>query len=115
MDRGPIDRMVAAFKERRDYVLGRLDTLPGVRCPRPEGAFYVYPDISSYFGRRTPSGKEIASSTDLCFYLLDEHDVALVPGDAFGGGDGVRLSYAAAMRDLEEALDRIEQGLAALS
>ncbi|GIV59661.1 pyridoxal phosphate-dependent aminotransferase [Rhodocaloribacter litoris] len=110
----PIRDMVAAFRHRRDYVLERLQALDGVVCPRPEGAFYVFPDVSAYYGRTAPDGRVVAGSEDLCFYLLEAHDVALVPGHAFGAPDGVRLSYAASMDDLSTALDRIEAGLAAL-
>jgi aspartate/methionine/tyrosine aminotransferase len=114
MDMEPIRTMVAAFRTRRDYVLGRLAALDGVRCPKPEGAFYLFPEVAAYYGRKTPDGKTIEGSEDLCFYLLEAHDVALVPGHAFGAPGGVRLSYAASMEDLETAMDRIEAGLAAL-
>ena len=114
MDKGPVREMVAAFRRRRDAVLRRLRAIDGVRCPTPEGAFYLYPDVSSFFGAEAPDGSTIEDSGDLCFYLLEEHDVALVPGPAFGAPDGLRLSYASSMEDLETALDRIEAGLAAL-
>ena len=114
MDKGPVHEMVAAFRRRRDAVLRRLRAIDGVRCPTPEGAFYLYPDVSSFFGAEAPDGSTIEDSGDLCFYLLEEHDVALVPGPAFGAPDGLRLSYASSMEDLETALDRIEAGLAAL-
>ncbi len=110
----PIREMVSAFRQRRDYVLGRLNGIEGVVCPRPEGAFYVFPDVSVYYGRTAPDGRPIANSEDLCFYLLEAHDLALVPGHAFGAPDGIRLSYAASMDDLALALDRLEAGLAAL-
>jgi aspartate/methionine/tyrosine aminotransferase len=114
MDKGPVHEMVAAFRRRRDAVLKRLRAIDGVRCPTPEGAFYLYPDVSSFFGAEAPDGSTIDDSGDLCFYLLEEHDVALVPGPAFGEPDGLRLSYASSMEDLETALDRIENGLATL-
>lgn len=115
MEAAPIQTMVAAFRERRDYVLDRLSAMDGVVCPKPEGAFYVFPQVSSFYGRRTPGGRLINDSQDLCFYLLEEHYVALVPGQAFGGPDGIRLSYAASMADLEEALDRVGRALSALT
>ena len=114
MDQQPVRDMVSAFRERRDYVVDRLRAIDGVRCPMPEGAFYVYPDVSAFFGARTPGGDTIDDSSDLCFYLLEEHHVALVPGTAFGVDDGLRISYASSMDDLETGLDRIEDGLAAL-
>ena len=114
MDRGPLQEMVAAFRERRDFLLKRLNAIDGVRCPQPEGAFYLFPEVSAFFDTQSPDGRHIQDSEDLCFYLLEEHDVALVPGRAFGSPNGLRLSYAAAMDQLEEAMDRIEGGLAAL-
>lgn len=106
--------MVTAFRERRDYMLDRLSGIEGLRCPRPEGAFYLFPDVSAYFDSTSPDGRSIETSEDLCFYLLEEHHVALVPGDAFGSPDGLRISYAASMEDLGEAMDRVERGLSAL-
>ena len=110
----PVARMVEAFRRRRDVMLERVRQWPGVVCPKPEGAFYLFPDVSAYFGRATPGGTVIEGSEALCAYLLEEHGVALVPGSAFGADYGVRLSYAASMDDLVKAADRIEAGLAAL-
>jgi len=115
MDLQPVRDMVAAFRERRDYVVGRLRALDGIRCPTPQGAFYVYPDVSAYFGTTTPDGDTIDDSSDLCFYLLENEHVALVPGTAFGVADGLRISYASGREDLETALDRIEAGLGKLA
>ena len=110
----PVRTMVKAFRERRDFVVDRLRGIDGVRCPRPGGAFYVFPDVSVFYGTTAPGGRAIEDSNDLCFYLLEEHDVALVPGAAFGAPSGFRISYAASMDDLKTALGRIEAGLAAL-
>ena len=115
MDQGPIRTMVQAFRERRDYLLQRLRALPGVNVPKPEGAFYLFPQVSDYYGTVAPSGRVINSSDDLCFYLLEEHLVALVPGAAFGDPDGIRISYASSMEDLQKASDRIETGLKELT
>ena len=114
MDQAPVKAMVQAFRERRDYLLERLGALPGVNTPKPEGAFYLFPQVSNYYGTVAPSGRTINSSDDLCFYLLEEHLVALVPGAAFGDPDGVRISYASSMEDLQKAFDRIETGLGQL-
>ena len=111
----PVRRMVAAFRERRDAVLARLRDLDGVTCPRPEGAFYLFPDVSAAYGHRTPGGAEVTGSQDLCAYLLEEHEVALVPGEAFGADAGVRLSYASDLDTLLRACDRIGAGWQALS
>lgn len=110
----PVADMVSAFRRRRDFVLERLHEIEGVDCPTPQGAFYLFPDVSAYFGAQTPGGERIETSEDLCFFLLEEHHVALVPGEAFGAPTGLRLSYAAAMADLEKAMDRIATGLEAL-
>lgn len=115
MDMQPVYDMVSAFRERRNYVLDRLDALAGVTCPTPEGAFYLFPDVSALFGTETPDGSAIASSNDLCMYLLEQHHVALVPGEAFGDPNGLRISYASSMSDLETALDRITAGVNALA
>lgn len=114
MGMSPVKEMVAAFCTRRDAALERLRAIDDLRCPKPEGAFYLFPDVSAYLGTQTPGGASVETSEDLCFYLLEEHNVALVPGEAFGAPGGVRLSYAAAMDDLLEALDRIAEGLAGL-
>jgi len=114
MDQEPVQEMVTAFRRRRDFVLGRFRALEGIECPTPEGAFYLYPNVSTFIGTETPDGKRIENSEDLCFYLLEEHHVALVPGTAFGAPDGLRLSYASSMEDLETGVDRIETGLSAL-
>ncbi len=115
MDGEPVRQMVRAFRERRAFVLAALARMPGVACPTPEGAFYVFPDVSAYFGTEAPSGRAVETSEDLCFYLLEEHDVALVPGSAFGAPYGVRISYAASGADLRAAMRRIAAGLAALA
>jgi aspartate aminotransferase len=114
MDPGPVREMVRAFRERRDFVLGALAEIPGVVCPRPEGAFYVFPDVSAVLGRTAPDGRALDSSEALCLYLLEACDVALVPGEAFGDAAGLRISYAASMEDLREAMRRIHEGIAAL-
>ena len=114
MGLAPIREMAAAFRERRDAVWARLSALDGVTCPLPEGAFYLFPDVSAVFGRRAPDGAEIVDADALCAYLLETKEVALVPGAAFGAPSGLRLSYATDLDTLGRALDRIEAGLAAL-
>lgn len=114
MNTSELTPMVDAFRSRRDYMLKELRQISGVRCPKPEGAFYLFPEISGFFGKTTPEGKSIQNSEDLCFYLLEEHHVALVPGSAFGDPNGLRISYAASQENLEEAMRRIKTGLSAL-
>jgi aspartate/methionine/tyrosine aminotransferase len=111
MDKEPIQEMVAAFRRRRDFLIEALNDLPGVECPTPEGAFYVFPEISDYFGTTAPDGRTIDDSNDLCFYLLEEWNVAAVPGAAFGAPEGLRMSYAVSMDDLEMAMERVSDGL----
>jgi aspartate aminotransferase/aspartate/glutamate/aspartate-prephenate aminotransferase len=114
MDMEPVREMVSAFRERRDAVLERLNAIDGVRCPTPGGAFYLFPEVADYFGTTSPDGRSIDTSEDLCFYLLEEHNVALVHGGAFGAPRGLRLSYAASMDELNAAMDRLDAGFAAL-
>ncbi len=102
------------FRRRRDYVVETLNEIDGVNCFWPSGAFYVFPDISTYLGRTTDGGDRIKNSTDLCLYLLNEQGLAAVPGDAFGEPNGIRLSYASSLEDLREGLRRLKQGLAQL-
>ncbi len=114
MDRAPIDAMVAQFRARRDAVLQRLVAIDGVSCKRPEGAFYLFPNVEGLYGRTAPDGTQITDSLALCRYLLDDAGVALVPGEAFGDARGVRISYATGMDVLMTAMDRIEAAVAAL-
>lgn len=116
--KGNLEEVVAMreqFKKRRDYLVSALNEIEGVSCFTPGGAFYVFPDISYYIGKKLPDGSTIDSSTDLCLYLLDEFGLALVPGDAFGEPNGIRLSYAASMEDLKEAMARLKKGLDSLT
>lgn len=110
-----VETMKVAFQKRRDYIVNELNGIEGVKCFTPQGAFYVFPDISHYLGKKTSSGRVMDSSTELCLYLLEECGLAVVPGDAFGEPDGIRLSYAAAMSELEEAISRLKQGLGSLA
>ena len=106
--------MREAFRNRRELVLNKLNEIPGVVCNIPEGAFYVFPDISAFFGMSY--GKyTINNADDLSLYLLSESNVALVTGSAFGASKCVRLSYAASEEELIEALKRIKEALLKLS
>ncbi len=112
--RDTVNEMVAAFRVRRDYLVDALNQIEGVKCFSPGGAFYAFPDISAYLDSETPSGNRIENSTDLCMFLLEERGLAAVPGDAFGEPAGIRLSYAASMEHLKEAVKRLREGLSAL-
>jgi aspartate aminotransferase len=97
------------FEERRDLVVSMLNQAAGIECPKPEGAFYVYPSIRKLIGRKTAQGKTIASDADFADALLDTEGVAIVPGAAFGLSPYFRVSYAASNRALEEACRRIQR------
>lgn len=105
----------AKFRERRDLVVAMLNDAPGLSCPTPEGAFYVYPDASGVMGKTTPSGKKIENDEDLIAYFLDEWRVAAVHGGAFGLSPGFRISYATSNEILKEACGRIQSACAALT
>ncbi len=105
-----IQYMVDAFKERRKLILGLLSEIPGIKTNKPEGAFYVFPDISFYFGKSL-RGKHINSASDFSLYLLEEAQVATVTGEAFGDNNCIRISYAASEADIKEAMKRIKGAL----
>lgn len=109
-----VKKMVSAFQERRDYIVNRLNEIPGVSCYKPVGAFYVFPNFSSYYGKSF-KGRKISNSTELADFLLDEAKVAVVPGIEFGADSYERLSYATSMEDIKEGLDRIENALKELN
>ncbi len=109
-----VGKMVSAFGQRRDYIVDRLNKIPGVSCYKPVGAFYVFPNFSSYYGR-SYQGKKIENSTMLADYFLDVAKVAVVPGVEFGADPFERLSYATSMEDIKEGLNRIEEALKKLS
>src|SRR4030043_1710490 len=114
---GPQDdvaKMVAAFTKRRNYIIDRLNKIPGVSCYNPAGAFYAFPNFSSYYGR-SYQGKKISNSTELADFFLDVARVAVVPGVEFGADPFERLSYATSMEDIREGLDRIEEALKKLT
>jgi aspartate aminotransferase len=105
-----IDRMVSIFAQRRDYIVARLNSMEGVSCYNPAGAFYVFPNFSSYYGR-SYQGKRMINSSDLAAFLLEVARVAVVPGAEFGADAFQRLSYATSMDDIKEGISRIEQAL----
>ncbi len=105
-----IKQMVDAFLYRRDLLLNLLNKIPGLKLNVPQGAFYVFPEVSSYFGKSF-NGEKINNGEDLCNYLLNEAHVATVPGSAFGMPQCIRLSYAASEELLRKAMERIEKAL----
>jgi len=108
-----IKRMVDAFKYRRDLAISMLREIPGLRINVPDGAFYLFPDVTAYFGK-SYGDRVILSGSDLCDYLLDTAFVAIVPGSAFGSPECIRISYATSEDTLREAIRRIGEALAKL-
>ena len=112
-DPAVLSDMIVAFKKRRDLVLGMLKEMPGVKANTPEGAFYIFPDISAFFGKKYKD-YTITNAQDLCLYLLAEALVALVSGEAFGAPECIRISYAASEETLTKAMERVKEALAKL-
>jgi aspartate aminotransferase len=113
---GPQDftvMMVSEFDNRRRYIVKRLNKIDGITCRMPQGAFYVFPNVSKLFGRGY-DGKKIRGSSDLSAYLLENAQTAVVSGDAFGADDYIRFSYATSMDAIRKGLDRIEDAIKAL-
>jgi aspartate/methionine/tyrosine aminotransferase len=106
-------QMTAEFQARRNYMLSKLDRIPGISCYRPQGAFYLFPNVSSYYNTEY-GGMKIRNSQGLAYYLLKEANVAIVPGSAFGADDNIRLSYATSMERIEEGTERIIEAMARL-
>jgi aspartate aminotransferase len=115
MDADPANTylMLEKFRERRDLVLDLMKDIPGVITNKPEGAFYVFPNVKDYFGK-TDGETRVENAPDLCMYLLNKAQVALVPGDAFGDPDCIRFSYATSNELLIEAVKRMQKALAEL-
>lgn len=110
-----VNKMKEAFARRRQLVYDLLSAIPGVKTNLPEGAFYFFPEISSFFGKKDENGNVINNSSDLALYLLNVGHVATVGGDSFGNDKYIRLSYAASDESLVEALRRIKEALGKLA
>jgi aspartate aminotransferase len=113
-DQSFLKERVAAFQGRRDLVVSMLNQINGLTCPRPEGAFYVYPEFAGLIGKTTPKGVKITTDEEMIAYLLDEAKVAAVHGAAFGLSPAMRISYATSEALLTEACTRIQTACAAL-
>jgi aspartate aminotransferase len=105
-----VKRMVKEYWKRRDYIVAGINEINGVSCLTPQGAFYVFPNVSGLFGS-VYNGKSIMSSLDLAAYLLDEANVAVIPGAAFGSDEHVRLSYATSMEQIRKGVERIRKAV----
>jgi aspartate aminotransferase len=106
-------RMREEFAKRRRYIVDRLNRMRDVRCLNPEGAFYVFPNVSKLYGRQH-AGKPITNSTEFAGFLLDVAQIAVVPGVEFGSDAYIRISYATSMANIEKGMDRMEKAVAGL-
>jgi aspartate aminotransferase len=106
-----IKYMVDEFKERKNLIIELLGEINGIKLNQPKGAFYVFPDISSFFGK-TLKGKKINNASEFAIYLLEEAHVATVTGEAFGSPNNIRISYAASKEEIKKAIARISKALA---
>ena len=109
-DQSCVEEMKASFLQRRDLIVRLLNDLPEVRCAIPNGAFYVFPDFSSYLNRRG-NGKLLKDTFDISEYILDSVQVVTVPGDGFGSPDHIRFSYATNRKIIQEGMDRVKKAL----
>ncbi|PWH11658.1 aspartate aminotransferase [Bacteroidetes bacterium SCGC AAA795-G10] len=105
-----IQYMIDEFAKRREIIIKLLKDIPGIKLNKPSGAFYVFPDVSSYFGK-VLNGKKIKNATDFALYLLEKAHVATVTGEAFGNGNCIRISYAASEEKIRLAIERISSAL----
>ena len=110
-DQSCVEEMKASFLQRRDLIVRLLNDLPGVRCAIPNGAFYVFPDFSSYLNRKG-NGKLLKDTFDISEYILDSVQVVTVPGDGFGSSEHIRFSYATNRKIIQEGMDRVKKALA---
>jgi aspartate aminotransferase len=109
-----VETMRKAFDERRQEMVKLLRAIPGVQCREPKGAFYAFPDVSAFVGKKTPEGKVLADDVALCDWLVEAGKVAVVPGSGFGAPGHVRLSYACGMKNIQEGVKRLGDALTSL-
>jgi len=110
-----LEKMRVEFDKRRKTMVARLREIPGVTCVEPKGAFYAFPDLSAFIGKKTPEGKKIENDVQLCEWLIEAAKVAVVMGSAFGAPGFVRLSYATSMKNVEEGVRRMAETLPKLT
>lgn len=113
-DQQPTYEMTEKFHQRRDKVMTLLSEIPNIKCDTPPAAFYVFPDVSAYFGKSTPAGETIANADDLCMYFLNTAHVSVVTGKAFGEMNCIRLSFANSTENLVKGIGKIKKALADL-
>ena len=113
-DLRPTQAMVEEFKERRKKVLELVKTVPGLKCSEPAGAFYIFPDVQTFFNKKTPAGNVVSDSDDLCMYLLNDAHVSTVSGKAFGEPSCIRISFANSVENLEKGFLKMRRALGEL-
>jgi aspartate aminotransferase len=113
-DQGCVEKMRVEYAKRRDYIVGRLRAIPGVTCGEPQGAFYVFPRVSALYGK-SAGGKKIQGSVALAETLLEQAQIATVPGSGFGADGFIRFSYATSMEKIQGGLDRFEKFVKSLT
>jgi len=104
-----VDTMVTEFKRRRDFLMGECAKIPGIEISKPKGAFYFFPSMKAFIGKRI-DGERIKDDEDLCRFFLNDQQLVMVPGSAFGAKDHVRISFASSMKELEKAVQRLKEG-----
>lgn len=109
-DPSVVQYMIDEFQSRRTLILNLLNDIPGFKCNKPDGAFYVFPDVTAFFGK-TLNGVTINNASDFALYILEQANVATVTGDAFGNGNSIRISYAASVENIKEACARIKEAV----
>ena len=109
-DPSVVQYMIDEFQSRRTLILNLLNDIPGFKCNEPDGAFYVFPDVTAFFGQ-TLNGVTINNASDFALYILEQANVATVTGDAFGNGNSIRISYAASVENIKEACKRIKEAV----
>ncbi len=113
-DLKPTEEMVAAFKNRREIVMQLVHKIPGLICSEPPGAFYIFPDVHVYFGKKTADGNVINDADELCMYFMNDAHVSTVSGKAFGEPNCIRISFANSIENIEKGMEKIKNALAAL-
>lgn len=114
-DMKPTALMIEAFKQRKSKVMELIKDIPNLKCNNPAGAFYVFPEVQSFFGKKTKTGEVIQNADDLCMYLLNDAHVSTVTGSAFGEPSCIRISFANSIENIEKGFKKISNALAELS
>ena len=113
-DQSEVENMRKQFEARKNYIVQNLNSIEGISCFEPQGAFYVFPRVTDFYGKKY-KGRDINNSVDFTEFLLEEAKVAVVPGVEFGADNYIRISYAVSMDEIKEGLDRIENSLSSLT